>query len=59
MSGGVSRVAPDERTEGEATPGMICEEAVATDGMWAGFVRTGPGMLSGWHHHGRTRRRST
>jgi uncharacterized RmlC-like cupin family protein len=20
--------------------------------MWAGSVRTGPGMISGWHHHG-------
>jgi uncharacterized RmlC-like cupin family protein len=31
---------------------MIREEAVATDRMWAGLVRTGPGMVSGWHHHG-------
>lgn len=52
MSRGVRRVAPDERTEGAATPGMIREEAVATDGMWAGLVRTRPGMVSGWHHHG-------
>ena len=20
--------------------------------MWAGLVRTAPGMASGWHHHG-------
>jgi uncharacterized RmlC-like cupin family protein len=52
MIGGVRRVAPDERIEGASTPGMIREEAVATDGMWAGFVRTGRGMVSGWHHHG-------
>jgi uncharacterized RmlC-like cupin family protein len=32
---------------------MIREEAIATDGMWAGFVRTAPSMTSGWHHHGR------
>jgi len=51
MSGGVRRVAPDERTEGAATPGMVREEAVATGGMWAGLVRTAPGMVSGWHHH--------
>jgi uncharacterized RmlC-like cupin family protein len=51
MSGGVRRVAPDERIEGAATSGMTREEAVATDGMWAGFVRTAPGMVSGWHHH--------
>jgi uncharacterized RmlC-like cupin family protein len=46
-------IRPDERTEGSATAGMIREEAVATDGMWAGFVRTAPAMASGWHHHGR------
>ena len=52
MSTGVRRIRPDERTEGPATAGMIREEAVATGSMWAGFVRTAPGMLSGWHHHG-------
>jgi uncharacterized RmlC-like cupin family protein len=31
---------------------MTREEAIATDGMWAGLVRTAPGMVSGWHHHG-------
>jgi uncharacterized RmlC-like cupin family protein len=51
MSGGVRRVAAEERIEGAATPGMVREEAVATDGMWAGLVRTEAGMLSGWHHH--------
>ena len=52
MGEGVRRVAPHERTEGAATAGMIREEAVATDRMWAGLVRTAPGMVSGWHHHG-------
>jgi uncharacterized RmlC-like cupin family protein len=52
MSGGVRRVGPEERTTGAATPGMIREQAVATERMWAGLVRTGPGMVSGWHHHG-------
>ena len=51
MGGGVRRVAPDERMEAAATAGMVREEAVATDGMWAGLVRTAPGMVSGWHHH--------
>jgi uncharacterized RmlC-like cupin family protein len=31
---------------------MTREAALATDGMWAGFVRTEVGMTSGWHHHG-------
>ena len=52
MAGDVRRIAPDERTEGMGTPGMIREEAVSTDGMWAGLVRTGADMVSGWHHHG-------
>lgn len=41
-----------QRTIGAPTAGMIREEAVSTDGMWAGFVRTEPQMASGWHHHG-------
>jgi len=52
MSAGVRRIQPDERTEGPATAGMIREEAVATDRLWAGFVRTAPDMVSAWHHHG-------
>jgi uncharacterized RmlC-like cupin family protein len=50
--GGVRRIAPEERTEGATTPGMVREEAVATGGMWAGLARTEAGMVSGWHHHG-------
>jgi uncharacterized RmlC-like cupin family protein len=41
-----------ERSSAVPTSGMIREEAVATDGMWAGLVRTEPSMASGWHHHG-------
>ena len=36
MMTGVRRIQPDERTEGQATAGMIREEAVATEAMWAG-----------------------
>jgi uncharacterized RmlC-like cupin family protein len=46
------RVTPSERTEGDQTPGMIREQAIAVEGMWAGLVRTEPQMVSGWHHHG-------
>jgi uncharacterized RmlC-like cupin family protein len=31
---------------------MDRQQAFVTDGMWSGFVRTEPGMTSGWHHHG-------
>ncbi len=52
MTGDVRRITPEERREGAPTPGMIREEAVATDRMWAGLARTEAGMASGWHHHG-------
>jgi uncharacterized RmlC-like cupin family protein len=52
MAGTIRRIGPDERTEGPSTPGMVREEAIATEGLWSGFVRTDPGMASGWHHHG-------
>ncbi|HEX8098817.1 MAG TPA: cupin domain-containing protein [Actinomycetota bacterium] len=41
-----------DRLLDDSTPGMIREAAVSTDRMWAGLVRTEPGMASGWHHHG-------
>jgi uncharacterized RmlC-like cupin family protein len=52
MSGGVQRIGPEERTEGAATLGMVREQAIVTDGMWAGYVRTAAATVSGWHHHG-------
>jgi uncharacterized RmlC-like cupin family protein len=48
----IYRVTPQERVEGQATPGITREQAVQTDRMWSGFARTEPGMISGWHHHG-------
>jgi len=47
----VVRVTPDERVEGEHTPGMTREQAIAVPGLWAGFVRTEAHMTTGWHHH--------
>ena len=38
--------------EGDSTPGMTREQAVAVDGLWSGLVHTEPGAVSGWHHHG-------
>lgn len=51
-SPGVRRIGPDERAEGQATSGMRREQAIVTDLMWSGLVKTQPGMVSGWHHHG-------
>ena len=48
----VRLVTPEERVEADPTPGMTRERAIDVDGLWAGFVRTEPGMTSGWHHHG-------
>jgi uncharacterized RmlC-like cupin family protein len=45
-------VTPADRKPGPATPGMDRQQAFATGGTWSGFVRTEPGMVSGWHHHG-------
>ena len=45
-------VRAEERTAGPPTPGMNREQAFATEGVWAGFVTTEPGMVSAWHHHG-------
>lgn len=52
MTDDVRLIRADERTEGSPTPGMTREEAISTDHMWSGFVRTEAGMVSGWHHHG-------
>jgi uncharacterized RmlC-like cupin family protein len=48
----VKHVPPEVRTPADPTPGMIREQAIVTDGLWAGLVKTEPGMTSGWHHHG-------
>jgi len=45
-------VTPGDRKAGPSTPGMERQQAVATDNMWSGLVRTEAGMMSGWHHHG-------
>lgn len=48
----VVRITEHERRPGAPTPGMHREEAVATDTTWGGFLRSDPGVVSGWHHHG-------
>jgi uncharacterized RmlC-like cupin family protein len=49
---GVRLIRAGELRPGQPTTGMTRQEAVATESMWAGLVRTEPGMRSGWHHHG-------
>jgi uncharacterized RmlC-like cupin family protein len=41
-----------DRLEADPTPGMVREQAIETEGLWSGLVRTAPGATSGWHHHG-------
>ncbi len=48
----VRKVTPGERKEGDPTPGIVREEAIATEFAWAGLARTAPAVASGWHHHG-------
>ena len=48
----VTRIQAGERVEADPTPGMVREQAIKVDGLWAGLTRTEPGMTSGWHHHG-------
>jgi uncharacterized RmlC-like cupin family protein len=52
VSDEVTCVHPGDRHVADPTPGKVREEAIATDGLWSGFVRTEPGVASGWHHHG-------
>ena len=34
------------------TPGMQRAHAISVAGLTSGTVRVGPGVVSGWHHHG-------
>lgn len=45
-------VHPADRRVADPTPGKVREEAIATEGLWSGLVRTEAGETSGWHHHG-------
>jgi uncharacterized RmlC-like cupin family protein len=48
----VRQVRPEDRVEADPTKGMTRERAIEVNGLWAGLVRTAPGMTSDWHHHG-------
>jgi hypothetical protein len=45
-------VSSAELESGPPTGGMTRKTAVAGDDVWMGEVRTEPGVMSGWHHHG-------
>ena len=44
--------AAERSTETQQTSGMTREVAVASDRVWAAYVRAAPETSSGWHHHG-------
>jgi len=41
-----------DRRVADPTPGKTRKQAIDVPGLWSGFVRTEPGVASGWHHHG-------
>lgn len=43
--------ASERSTDTQQTSGMTREVAISKEGIWAAYVRTEPGMASGWHHH--------
>jgi len=45
----VRLVRPADRVEGERTPGMTREQAIAWTACGAGLVRTEAHMITGWH----------
>lgn len=46
------RAADAAAPPGPQTPGMDRRQLFDHDDRWAGWVRTTPGVASGWHHHG-------
>ena len=48
----ITCVHPEDRQVADPTPGKVREQAIAVNDLWSGFVRTEPGVASGWHHHG-------
>ena len=41
-----------EPLPGGQTSGMDRRQIAERDGTWVGWIRTEPGVASGWHHHG-------
>jgi uncharacterized RmlC-like cupin family protein len=52
MADEIRIIPPEGLQEAPPTPGMTRRTAVAGDTVWLGEVRTEPGAMSAWHHHG-------
>lgn len=52
MAERIRKVSAGDLASGASTAGMVRSQAFATDHVWFGEVRTGPGVVSGRHHHG-------
>jgi len=48
----VFRVGQRGSTKTTQTPGIERQEVFSNPSVWVGTVRTAPGTVSGWHHHG-------
>ena len=44
--------AAERHTQTGQTSGMVREEALHSDRIWAGVAHNAPKAFSGWHHHG-------
>ena len=47
----VKLIKPADRKPAQGQAGLIREEAIHTNDLWAGIARTAPGNRSGWHYH--------
>ncbi len=53
MTSDLRLIRPGElAADANPTPGMRRAHAITVDGLTSGTVTTGPGIMSGWHHHG-------
>lgn len=50
--GSVTCIHSTDRRIADPTPGKAREQAIDVPGLWSGLVRSDPGTMSGWHHHG-------
>src|SRR3954463_7150522 len=53
MSEPVRVIKAAELQPADPTPGMTRSRAFEVPVLWSGHVETGPGAVSGWHHHDR------